>query len=275
MNKERWITLAGVRRERSGEIAARASITADSPFFSGHFPGRPILPGLALLAMVEQAIVEQPGPADRIRCLTGLRCVRFRRVIESCASFAIRLSPHEQYPDTDYRFQVMTDDGYRACDGIAATGGSPPAFDPAGSAGLVIEEPASSHLPHRDRMKLVDTLVEVGEGCGVCRAKVRAEWPLVGPAGASGAVLVEVAAQSAAATVGWKMRQDHQEVGVAFLVGIKHACWSPAPIPVGTELLTHVAPVLRHDDYLVFRARVLAPEGHPAEVVFQSFRAPG
>ena len=37
--------------------SASASITADSPFFSGHFPGRPVLPGLALLAMLAAGAV--------------------------------------------------------------------------------------------------------------------------------------------------------------------------------------------------------------------------
>ena len=39
-------------------ITASACVPADSVWYAGHFPGNPILPGIAILALVEEAIIE-------------------------------------------------------------------------------------------------------------------------------------------------------------------------------------------------------------------------
>ena len=47
-------------------------VAADHPAFEGHFPGRPLLPGVSLLAEVIEAVLSQPelaallGPRPRI-----------------------------------------------------------------------------------------------------------------------------------------------------------------------------------------------------------------
>ena len=47
-------------------------VAADHPAFQGHFPGRPLLPGVSLLAEVIEAVLSQPdlaamlGPQPRI-----------------------------------------------------------------------------------------------------------------------------------------------------------------------------------------------------------------
>ena len=38
-------------------IVATARVPADSAWYDGHFPGNPILPGLALIALVEEAVL--------------------------------------------------------------------------------------------------------------------------------------------------------------------------------------------------------------------------
>ena len=44
------------------------AIAADHPAFAGHFPGRPLLPGVALLSEVLEAVLAEPDvrTADRI-----------------------------------------------------------------------------------------------------------------------------------------------------------------------------------------------------------------
>jgi 3-hydroxymyristoyl/3-hydroxydecanoyl-(acyl carrier protein) dehydratase len=41
-------------------------IAADHPAFAGHFPGHPVLPGVALLSLVIQALAQQPALAARL-----------------------------------------------------------------------------------------------------------------------------------------------------------------------------------------------------------------
>ena len=68
-------------------IVALKSVTANEPFFSGHFPGHPIMPGV----LICEALVQAGGllascskdglPADHAVVLAGLEHVRFRRPV--------------------------------------------------------------------------------------------------------------------------------------------------------------------------------------------------
>jgi 3-hydroxyacyl-[acyl-carrier-protein] dehydratase len=55
----------------------RVDIAADHPGFAGHFPGRPILPGVALLAEVLEAASREPVLAAAIGGSPQLSVVKF------------------------------------------------------------------------------------------------------------------------------------------------------------------------------------------------------
>jgi len=61
-----------------GKIVASITTDADSPWFSGHFPDNPILPGIAQLKMVVDLISKSE---QSNLCLTGLSRVKFRKII--------------------------------------------------------------------------------------------------------------------------------------------------------------------------------------------------
>lgn len=77
---DRVIELTDGRR-----LVAIKNVTANEPFFGGHFPGRPIMPGV----LICEALVQAGGllascssdglPAGRGIVLAGLEHVRFRR----------------------------------------------------------------------------------------------------------------------------------------------------------------------------------------------------
>lgn len=77
-----------VEIEAGRRIVALKNVTANEPFFSGHFPGRPLMPGVLLCEAVAQAggilaRVTDPdtlGPG-KIAMLTGLDHARFRQKV--------------------------------------------------------------------------------------------------------------------------------------------------------------------------------------------------
>ena len=82
----------------SDEFAtAHVEIGADHPAFEGHFPGRPILPGVALLAAVLEAAGAQPRLAACVGRAPRLGVVKFLAPVGPGATLAIafRLSANE------------------------------------------------------------------------------------------------------------------------------------------------------------------------------------
>jgi len=55
--ENQWSLLKEVKAINNNHIEALADVPVDSPWFSGHFPGEPILPGIALVHLVKQAIM--------------------------------------------------------------------------------------------------------------------------------------------------------------------------------------------------------------------------
>ncbi len=64
---------------KEGEIVASVAIEGNSPWFSGHFPDNPILPGIAQLKMVADLISKS---AEGNMCLTGVTRVKFRKIVK-------------------------------------------------------------------------------------------------------------------------------------------------------------------------------------------------
>ena len=60
------------------EIAARVTTDGQSPWFSGHFPDNPILPGIAQLKMVADIIA---ASREDDAHMTGLSRIKFRKIV--------------------------------------------------------------------------------------------------------------------------------------------------------------------------------------------------
>lgn len=77
-----------VEIEAGRRIVALKNVTANEPFFSGHFPGRPLMPGVLLCEAVAQAggiLAHATDPhtlgPGKIAMLTGLDHARFRQTV--------------------------------------------------------------------------------------------------------------------------------------------------------------------------------------------------
>ncbi|GIV98263.1 MAG: 3-hydroxyacyl-[acyl-carrier-protein] dehydratase FabZ [Herpetosiphonaceae bacterium] len=60
-------------------------VTINEPFFQGHFPGRPIMPGVLIVEALAQAgavaVLSEPENKGKIPFFTGIDGVRFRKPV--------------------------------------------------------------------------------------------------------------------------------------------------------------------------------------------------
>lgn len=74
-----------VRLEPGVSAVGRWHLTGDEPFFAGHFPGRPTLPGVLMCEAIAQlgaiAVLTDDRYAGRLPLFGGLDKARFRRQV--------------------------------------------------------------------------------------------------------------------------------------------------------------------------------------------------
>lgn len=74
-----WYLLLDLEMLAPDDIRARVIVNHDSPWFSGHFPDHPILPGIAQLKMVADVIARARQGRPEIK---RLHRVKFKRIVE-------------------------------------------------------------------------------------------------------------------------------------------------------------------------------------------------
>ena len=75
-----------VEIERKKKIVAIKNVTANEPFFAGHFPGNPIMPGVLTVEAMAQAgatllLLEMQSRDGKLVVFTGIERARFRRPV--------------------------------------------------------------------------------------------------------------------------------------------------------------------------------------------------
>src|SRR6202051_824236 len=72
--------------KRKDRIVAIKNVTFNEPFFVGHFPGLPIMPGVLIVEAIAQAggallLTEVEDRSDKVMMFTGIERARFRRPV--------------------------------------------------------------------------------------------------------------------------------------------------------------------------------------------------
>jgi 3-hydroxymyristoyl/3-hydroxydecanoyl-(acyl carrier protein) dehydratase len=102
-----------MNRSEEKEISADIRVPADSPWFDGHFPEEPILPGVAQIGMVFDAIRKA---RDLDLKISSVRRVRFKRIIQPEDQLKIIAAPMKKEAGS-YSFRILIEDE-AVCSGV-------------------------------------------------------------------------------------------------------------------------------------------------------------
>lgn len=117
--ESQWSLLKEVRATNNNHIEALADVPVDSPWFSGHFPGEPILPGIALIHLVKQAIVQEALKKGENLQLNRLRRVRFINPVWPGETVTVSITAEDSDEDVLFSFKVLKKENV-VCSGLIA-----------------------------------------------------------------------------------------------------------------------------------------------------------
>jgi 3-hydroxymyristoyl/3-hydroxydecanoyl-(acyl carrier protein) dehydratase len=207
------------------------AVPGDGPWFAGHFPGRPILPGVAALTLV----------ADALGCgvLAGVAHARFRSTIAPGERLAL-----DARPEAPGRTRVALLRGAATVLGAVLIHGEPTPGPRAAARGEapVADLPApETLLPHRLPMRFVTSVLALHDDGAECVASVPAACALVRAEVAPAVAVIEAAAQTAAV---WEAlrRRDGAEAGPreGYLVAWRDVALHRRDVPADASLVARV-----------------------------------
>jgi len=110
-----WHVLGKVETSATGEFTCDVQVPAESLWFAGHFPGDPILPGIAQLGIIYDALCRSRGDRPGI---AGFSRVKFKKIIRPRDCLKITIIPKHE-AEGSYAFRIVTGEEV-ACSGNLA-----------------------------------------------------------------------------------------------------------------------------------------------------------
>jgi 3-hydroxymyristoyl/3-hydroxydecanoyl-(acyl carrier protein) dehydratase len=112
-----WLKVSASMGIESPARTAEAIARSGSPWFDGHFPGQPILPGIAMIAMAFDAAREKEARQGNSIRLKAVKRVRFKKPVRPDEPFTLTLKREQKESGVSYNFTILLA-GEAACTGI-------------------------------------------------------------------------------------------------------------------------------------------------------------
>ena len=133
------------------------------------------------------------------------------------------------------------------------------------------EIPIKDLLPHRDRMLLIEQILEVNESLTVSSAVVADHWPLVCAGLASPIVMVELAAQTAGInnSIHRLQTRGKEDGTMGWIAGVKSAVFHMDSLPVGATLITRTQNSFSFESFREVTGTITLDKTVAAEITLQ------
>jgi predicted hotdog family 3-hydroxylacyl-ACP dehydratase len=210
---------------------ATIDVPSAGAWFEGHFPGRPILPGVAELALVVEALAREAG-----------RPVPLQGIESEVARLRIDLK----------RDDVLVANGELILGQPRASGGGTtiPVASPMQDTSF---PQLDDLLPHRPPMRFLTAILQETANGLTCAARIPARCAMVSGGNAPPVAAIEAAAQAAAAWEALRRWRDagHAAPRIGYLVALREMIFFTDRVPADRDLQVSVsleaaAPPLTH-----------------------------
>ncbi len=128
-------------------------------------------------------------------------------------------------------------------------------------------------IPHRDRMKLINEVIEAKGDTAVTSSVVSERWPLCRGMFVDPLVMIELVAQTAAVQISCKPGIDAGVNRMGWVVGIKNVDFFCDRIPLNTILIATVKHMYGAENYDVMAGTVTAGTEILCLIQIQVFRS--
>jgi predicted hotdog family 3-hydroxylacyl-ACP dehydratase len=234
-------------------VSVTVDLPGDSPYVWGHFPGRPILPGVAQLALALDTL--RPALPER------LVLARFRRIVTPPAR--LTFSRRETAAGT-VRIDVTSDE--HPVSSIEIAPGAPGPVDDWAVAvasrrrsGL---PPIEALIPHRDPMLFVESIAGEADDGITCSARIPETCALVRGGVAPAIVAIEAAAQAAAVFEALRAGPGDGNARMGFLVSARDVALHALTVEAGVPLFASARVVAQAGSLAHYQVEV-SQESHP------------
>ncbi len=99
-----WYSLLSLKKNADSTLSAQVTVSDGSPWFTGHFPDNPILPGIAQLNMIAEVIALA---RQENLCIKALRRVKFKKIVQPGERLEIHVSTKAK--TNQYTFRITSE----------------------------------------------------------------------------------------------------------------------------------------------------------------------